>query len=196
MRRDQVLDAARRCFARDGFHSTTMADVVRESGMSAGAVYRYFPSKSSLVLASAQGATGHTREILAEMLAGGHPVAPHEVLRVVLTDLVAGAGEDQTTLRLAVSGWGEALRDDHLMGDLSRLHSDLRASLHALVVRWVEAGHLPPRTDCEAGAQVLQAAVAGFMLQRLVLGDVDVDRYCDGLAALSGTGLPAPSAQG
>ena len=33
-RRQQILDAALRCFSRDGFHNTTTADIVRESGVS------------------------------------------------------------------------------------------------------------------------------------------------------------------
>ncbi|HEY9407971.1 MAG TPA: helix-turn-helix domain-containing protein, partial [Jiangellaceae bacterium] len=42
-RRDQILQAAWTCFARDGFHATSMQDVFAEAGLSAGAVYRYFP---------------------------------------------------------------------------------------------------------------------------------------------------------
>ena len=37
-RRRQILEGAARCFARDGFHSTTMQDILRETGLSAGAV--------------------------------------------------------------------------------------------------------------------------------------------------------------
>ena len=47
-RRRQILDAAARCFARDGFHRTSMQDIVRESGISAGLVYRYFAGMTAL----------------------------------------------------------------------------------------------------------------------------------------------------
>ena len=53
-RRAHVLAAAARCFAREGFHRATMQDVVRESGLSPGALYRYFASKEALVAAIAQ----------------------------------------------------------------------------------------------------------------------------------------------
>ena len=47
-RRRQILDAAAACFARDGFHRTSMQDIVRESGISAGLVYRYFAGKEAV----------------------------------------------------------------------------------------------------------------------------------------------------
>lgn len=50
-RRRQITAAARALFADQGFARTTMADVVSASGLSNGAVYRYFPSKAELVLA-------------------------------------------------------------------------------------------------------------------------------------------------
>ena len=36
-RRAQILGAAMACFAREGYHATSMDDVVRESGLSVGA---------------------------------------------------------------------------------------------------------------------------------------------------------------
>ena len=48
-RRQQILEAAFACFAREGFHQTTMKDICREAGLSAGAVYGYFRSKEEII---------------------------------------------------------------------------------------------------------------------------------------------------
>src|SRR6266446_6459829 len=48
-RRTQVLVAAERAFARQGFHAATMQDVATEAGMSPGNLYRYFDSKDAIV---------------------------------------------------------------------------------------------------------------------------------------------------
>lgn len=48
-RRAEILDAAQRCFARAGFHQTSMQQICGEAGMSAGNVYRYFPSKEAII---------------------------------------------------------------------------------------------------------------------------------------------------
>ena len=52
-RRQQILDAALTCFSRDGFHATTTADIVRESGVSQGTLYLYFATKDDIVVALA-----------------------------------------------------------------------------------------------------------------------------------------------
>lgn len=48
-RRENILDAALRCFARGGFHATTMQDICKEAAVSPGAVYVYFASKEDLI---------------------------------------------------------------------------------------------------------------------------------------------------
>ena len=53
-RRKQILDAAFACFAREGFHQTTMQEICREAGLSPGAVYSYFNSKEEIIEASCQ----------------------------------------------------------------------------------------------------------------------------------------------
>ncbi len=48
-RRQRILEAAERAFVGNGFHATTMQHVADEAGMSAGNLYRYFPSKEAIV---------------------------------------------------------------------------------------------------------------------------------------------------
>ena len=53
-RRQHILSSAWTCFSRDGFHATSMDQVIAETGMSSSAVYRYFDSKEELIRASAE----------------------------------------------------------------------------------------------------------------------------------------------
>lgn len=46
--RDRILCAARRCFARQGFHGTSVERILDEAGISKGAFYWHFPSKFDL----------------------------------------------------------------------------------------------------------------------------------------------------
>ena len=48
MRREQILDAARRCFARYGYEGATVARLEEETGLSRGAIFNYFENKDAL----------------------------------------------------------------------------------------------------------------------------------------------------
>lgn len=47
--REDILEAASRAFGRTGYHSTTMRDIAREAGYTAGALYTYFKSKKEIL---------------------------------------------------------------------------------------------------------------------------------------------------
>src|SRR3954454_21901372 len=80
-RREQILAAARACFLRNGLHNTSMQDLVREAGLSVGAVYRYFKSKTEIINAISESVAG----ALAARL---HEIAEHEP-PIPLTDAMS-----------------------------------------------------------------------------------------------------------
>ena len=74
-RRDQILAAAMACFARQGYHATSMDDVVRESGLSVGAIYTYFASKEDLFLALSDRRAEQTLSYLNELFRRPGPMS-------------------------------------------------------------------------------------------------------------------------
>jgi AcrR family transcriptional regulator len=63
-RRSQILDAALVCFAKRGFHQTSMHDISAEAGISVGLIYRYFENKEAVISAMAD----RHKEEISEML--------------------------------------------------------------------------------------------------------------------------------
>ena len=53
-RRTEILEAAQSCFARSGFHQTSMQEICAEAGMSPGNLYRYFRSKEEIIAGIAE----------------------------------------------------------------------------------------------------------------------------------------------
>jgi AcrR family transcriptional regulator len=47
-RRDEIMASAKKVFARNGFHATTIADIAKEADLAYGSVYWYFDSKDDL----------------------------------------------------------------------------------------------------------------------------------------------------
>jgi TetR/AcrR family fatty acid metabolism transcriptional regulator len=49
-KRDRILDAAVRVFARKGFHATRVSEVAKAAGVADGTIYLYFDSKDALLV--------------------------------------------------------------------------------------------------------------------------------------------------
>lgn len=182
-RRGQILAAARACFARNGFHSTTMQDVVREAGLSVGAVYRYFPSKNELIRAIAEGAIGNITGRL-DAVVVERPLPPLGTLYRTILDLVDREAGPDGALRMAVQVWGEALRDPDLADHVSQVYRKVRERFVALAARAQADGLIGRGADAEQVGAVLFGMVHGYLLQRILIGDVDRDSYAAGIAAL------------
>ena len=86
-RREQFLDAAEACFARRGFHATTVADISDAAECSPGLLYRYFAGKDDLVEALVERHTQRYVKWLHAVHAAPDPMAAlRELLDRALTD--------------------------------------------------------------------------------------------------------------
>ena len=69
-RRAQILDAAWRCFQRDGVQGTRMEQIIAESGMAASAMYRYFRNKDDIILAAIASSLQGLSQLLEPLVEG------------------------------------------------------------------------------------------------------------------------------
>lgn len=159
-RRQQILDAAVALFSEQGFARTSMNDVVRASGLSMGAVYRYFPSKTDLIIAAGE---GHGGEVDGEF--------PVERARDLLTRLAAERGPGGGHARLSVQVWGEAAVEPDLAAKVVPVHERIEEHLTQLLRAEAPPDQRPQ--DHQAVAQVALAAVIG--MAALVAAGVPVD---------------------
>jgi AcrR family transcriptional regulator len=192
-RRREIVLAARKCVIEQGFHKTTMADVIRESGLSAGAVYGYFKSKEEIVAAIADDALSTIDELFEGILATEAPLTPTAALQAALehiTRIAEQPGGDLT--RVAIQAWAEALHNATIMGTACSKYQLLRGHFEAVARRAQADGTVDGDADPKLIAQVLFGLVPGYVLQRLLLGDVTPQGYIAGLNALMNTPAPKP----
>ena len=184
-RRQQIVDAARICVCEQGFHKTTMADVIRESGLSAGAVYGYFKSKDEIVAAIADDALSAVDQLFQEMLATEGQLTPAAALRRTL-DFVVEMAEQHSTdpTRVGVQAWAEALHNEAIFATASAKYRMLRGHFAEVARRAQADGTIAADANPEYVGQVMFGLIPGFILQRLILGDVTPESYSAGLAAL------------
>jgi AcrR family transcriptional regulator len=189
-RRRQILDAARRCFVRKGVHETSMQDIFAESGLSAGAVYRYFKSKNEIVAANLMAVVGDLQAFLVDLTTGDRLLPLDEILEAIAEKLTGLSGEDGP-VRLAPQAWALAMYDADLADHLTRSFAGLREIWGAYLRRLVGEGRLPAGTDVEAASKTLFAIMPGYLLQRLLIGDVAPQDLKRGIRALANAALVA-----
>jgi len=176
-RRRQILDAARRRFSVNGFHATSMQDLLRESGLSAGAVYRYFPSKEDMIAAIAEEAMTSIRAAFADDI---DDLTLPQIVRRALTAVDERAQHDDLG-RLALQVWAEAARSDRLRERLGGFVHETRALLRDRI-----AVLYGPEVDAAAVAAVVVALLPGYCHAKVIAGDMDPETYLRGLDGLAG----------
>jgi AcrR family transcriptional regulator len=195
LRRQQILDAAAACFARRGFHQSTMQDICQEADLSPGAVYRYFPSKEAIIEAMCQRGQAQNAEALQQGLAAGSTLAVFdELIRVFFLEL--DNLRNFETCALNVELISEASRNTHIQEWLTHTNHDVRTPLADLVREAQSRGEIDRTLDPESIARVMQAMYQGFVTQRLVEPNIDVEAYARVLRSLfAGTFWTGPEQQ-
>ena len=184
-RRQQILDAASTCFARQGFHQTTMQDICREAELSAGALYRYFASKEDIIAASCLEC--QERNLAVIEAAAGQSDDPFEVLDRLAEGsfLMLDEPEAREHMNMNIQLWGEALRNPQVMEIYRRAGLDLwRDALAQLMRQAKERGEIADGLDPESVAEVLVSTWYGLVLQKSFDPQVDVSQYLAVLKAM------------
>jgi AcrR family transcriptional regulator len=164
-RRQQILDAARARFATHGFARTSMTDLVEASGLSVGAIYRYFKGKDQIVAAICEQANqALPTELTAE--------SAHDFLEHIRT-----AAREEDHARLVAQIYAEAAVSPPLADLVRRQLADLRATV---------AGLLPDRDPAEAEriAEAFVTLCGGYSQQLAIRGDLDPAPFTAALVSI------------
>ncbi|GLS18638.1 hypothetical protein GCM10007874_16550 [Labrys miyagiensis] len=168
VRRTRILDAFENCIQRAGFHRTTMQDVAREAGMSAGNLYRYFPSKEALV----SGMIGRDRERFG---ADFREVAQSE--DVMGSFIALGRKHFTETPRARcvqfMEIWAEASRNPVVAEMCNAVDREINDYMIAILEAAKASGQIPASVDSAATITVLSAMGDGFFTRRALEPDFD-----------------------
>jgi TetR/AcrR family transcriptional repressor of uid operon len=165
-RRDEILLAAERCFARQGFHQTTVQHVIKESGLSAGCIYSHFTSKEELI--QAIGERRHARDS-ALLALDDRNQDPLESLRAIARAFLGDLQKEQglRSRRVALQLWAEALRDDVIREQVTNGIRKPIALIMELLRRGQRLGLIERTANPRAVARAMVSMFQGYVLQRL-----------------------------
>jgi TetR/AcrR family transcriptional regulator, repressor for uid operon len=173
-RRERILEAAERAFVRNGFHAATMQHVADEVGMSAGNLYRYFPSKEAMVEGLCeldQAERAQAFAAFAELLASNGDIT--EAMRAGLRQHVVGKPPEKA--RLIVEIWAEGGRNPRVAAITQAIDADIVNGLERLMDAAKAAGAASSKLDTRFGARFFFTFVGGVFKRIAIEADFDAD---------------------
>ena len=191
-RRQQILDAAVACFRDRGFQQTNMAEICAAAALSPGAVYRYFPSKDSIICSIIeQHVSSNLREIYEEM---GSLAALRAFAREMLCDCA-----DRDAMRLKAEIFAEAGRRPEFMRQLLQVRASSERSLAAIIANAQTQGEWRTDVDPDFVARNLVCLLDGLVFRAMTSGtdaasaEESVDFFENAaIALLAGPGMSLP----
>lgn len=170
--RTRIVESAVRVFAEKGFHGATVQDVVRESGLSVGAIYTHFRGKDDLFLATCDYTSGAGLGELGARLARGRTVVEKLALAVgffldAVDDPTGGPG----MASVLVSQWSRAEQEPAVRESLRRRRQQLMGAGQLLIAEGVASGELPGWIDVEGLTGGYLTLLDGLLLWRVEMGD-------------------------
>jgi len=183
-RRQQILDAAAECFARKGFHHSTMHDICQMAELSPGAVYRYFASKDDIIAAMEEQGRQHNAAVIEAITRERENTL--DVLEG-LVDVFFSKLEDIRDCAVHIELWAEALSNPRIRKMVAGIDDSIRAAFVSKIVRYAqERGEINANLDADAVARVMMAFWDGLVLQKTLDPEVDVWKYVAVMKAMMG----------
>lgn len=172
-RRNQILDAAQRCFKKQGFHKTTLRDIAQEFGMSAGHIYNYFSNKEAIIEALVELRTQEFLDMIDTDKFADLP--PEERMDKELGQVVdAYLNLDNTSLSIAIMN--EALINpkvyEIVVAAASKVCNHIVEA--QLLAMKEERRYAPPYEVIESRCMTIRAMLEGLRLAHIFTPEMDV----------------------
>ncbi|MGV1033694.1 MAG: TetR/AcrR family transcriptional regulator [Microbacteriaceae bacterium] len=154
-RRTDIATAALRCFERQGFAATSMADIIHEAGLSAGSIYSHFESKADLIRFAAEERLEQLSRALDADQTDDRPRTPSEILsgffRILTPDVQA---------KMLLQLWASTATDAELAVVVGESLRTIRNRMVSLLEPW--AAQTGDPSLAERRADVLMAFIQGY----------------------------------
>lgn len=167
-RRQQILEAAMNCFARKGYHLTTMDDIAAELPFSKGLLYYYFKTKRDLFLDILENWMDSSLKAW-EAMSSQDEKAATQICKCLDygVQLVTGSAD---LARVEMEFYGELGRDPVISDAFKTLFSEFRAQIKAILEAGISQGEFRA-LDTGALAAVVVGIYEGLAIQAMVEPD-------------------------
>jgi AcrR family transcriptional regulator len=171
--RQRIVDAAIKVFGEMGYQRATVQDVVRESGLSVGAVYTYFKNKEQLFLVACTCEVEAQKADLRLRLAELGSVTDR--LRTAIDFAVDAAvfGVNERSVR--AHAWMIAAESPDLRQVLRDRRTEMVAFSRFVLQEALVRGELPGWIDADSVASAFVTLIDGFTVRAMEVGSLSVE---------------------
>ncbi len=179
--RERILEAARLCFVKYGFHGASIANIAEEAGMSAGLMYRYFDNKNAIIKAIVHRQLEFGRQALEEI------TSPSDFVQGILKALerwrTSDANQMSAPLFLEISA--QATRDPEIAAIVAEADALLRKHMRETMKRTGSSkGLFENEARAKPRMQLLMSLVEGLAVRCCREPQLDGESLQDALEIL------------
>ena len=172
-KREEILAAAERCFARNGFHRATIAQICDEAGISPGHLYHYFASKEAIIGAIASAGLEYTRARFAEIAEDEDPI------RTLVSEFERLKALNKTKSGVLIDVLAEAARDPQIGQILRDTSEEMRRLLAEFLRRGQAHGQIDPDLDADMASAMLISMIDSVKTLSIRAPAIDPERSAD-----------------
>lgn len=181
----QIVDAAIRVIARQGYARTSLMDIAKEVGMSKGAVHYHFPTKEALMTQVLQTACDAVAE--RTLAAWKDSEAPEASIRSSLRELWGVRAELSDEAKVVADLMTQALHDSSLRPPLAAYYNFAVAQVNTHLTSQLDKLGLQPKVDPATLPRLLHAVLDGLLMQKIVDPEaINDDQVIEALETLAG----------
>jgi len=154
---DRILSAAKQCFSKHGFHSTSMKHICQTCNISPGTLYHHFSSKEALIQAIIFEAQERA------LIRFGEPLNGISLIDYLIESTQSLVDEDCSERALVVEIMAEGMRNQQVAEMLKKKYTIIAASI---IERFNDAqanNEIRDTVNKEIAARLLMALSYGIM---------------------------------
>lgn len=189
-RQEEILQAAKRCFSRSGFHGTSMQEICAEARMSPGSLYRYFPSKEAIIAGIAEQDRADVAEKFQAIIDAPDFFA---ALALAARRYIVEESMEEVCLHTEIKA--ESRRNPEIAKIYEGIEQEVKAGMLNVLRAGVARGEIPPSVDLEIAATMLMALVDGLYWRRAIDPEFDAESVLPTLLSVTSFLLTEPNGQ-
>lgn len=189
-RLSQIVDAAQRCLARDGYANVSIKDIASEAGVAPGLVHYYFSSKEDLLIAAVRETAARYREEFFNQLR--NYTAPAQGLSNAIEWVSRKFKDDPAWFLLIMELYNLALHDEKVRSELVAMLREERGLVTEAVSAILAATPEQLGVSADELGTLILAVFDGVIIHALIDPEVDPTKYFSAAARGVISLLPSP----